>query len=66
MNLWGVVAVTVLLIVAAVIGVWLVVAVVLALLIGRTVKVADRQHARTMAYRAAQRPARVLVAAHRA
>jgi hypothetical protein len=62
-----VVAVTVLLVVAAVIGAWLVVAVALALLIGRTVRVADRQHARTMAYRTAQqRPARVLATARRA
>jgi len=58
-NLGEVVAVTVLLIVGAVIGAWLVVGVALALLIGRTVQVADRQHDRAMAFRAVEGPARV-------
>jgi hypothetical protein len=40
-------------IVLSVIGVWLLVSVLLALVIGRAVKLADRNHGRQMAYRQA-------------
>jgi hypothetical protein len=48
----------VLTIVLAVIGVWLLVSVLLALFIGRAVSVADRDHRNKVAYRAATAPLR--------
>jgi hypothetical protein len=48
----------VLTIVLAVLGAWLLVSVLLALFIGRAVKLADRDHRGRVAYRAATIPAR--------
>jgi hypothetical protein len=48
----------VLMIVLAVLGAWLLVSVLLALFIGRAVKLADRDHRGKVAYRAAAAPVR--------
>lgn len=47
-----------LMIVLAVLGAWLLVSVLLALAFGRAVKIADRHHGRSVAYRAATTPMR--------
>jgi hypothetical protein len=52
----------VLMIVLAVLGAWLLVSVVLALLIGRGIKLADRDHRNKVGYRAATAPLRARTA----
>ena len=49
----------VLMIVLAVLGAWLLVSVLLALVIGRAIKIGDRDHKRKVAYRSSSAPLRV-------
>jgi hypothetical protein len=49
-------------IIFSIIAVWLLVSVLLALVIGRAIKLADRDHGRKVAYRSAAVPARVRTA----